>query len=294
MQRRLSRIERQLAPVMFGAVLVYLTFLSGVLHIPDEDATRSLLTCCEWGLLLTWPVFLIEAIVHRVAGSKCWKHDLLFCLFPPFRLAAREHASGRFMWLPIIGWTAVDRDLRLRVEKALSIPMIAIALMVLPLTALDYFSADKIAPGSSMALFIQIGTGLIWLAFAAEFLVMISVVDRKLQYCKEHWIDVAVICLPLIAFLRAARLTRLLRLQQLSKTARMYRLRGVLMRTYRAVLVLDVVERLFRGSPETRLGHLREQLVEKEQEVLQIRGEIEELEAALARLEPASPQRKAA
>lgn len=294
MHRRLSQIERRLAPVMFGAVIVYLTFLSGVLHIPDEDATRALLAFCEWGVLLVWPVFIAEALLHRMVGDGCWKSDLLFCLFPPFRLAAREHACGRFLWLPVIGWTSVDRELRQRVEKALSIPMIAIALMVLPLTALDYFSADKIAPGSNMALFIQIGTGLIWLAFAAEFLVMISVVDRKMQYCKEHWIDVAVICLPLIAFLRAARLSRLLRLQQLSKTARMYRLRGVLMRTYRAILVLDVATRLFRGSPEARLAQLRDQLVEKEREASELREEILVLETSLAESAAETTTRKAA
>jgi voltage-gated potassium channel len=165
--------------------------------------------------------------------------------------------------------------------------MIVIALMVLPVMGIEQLWPDTAVE------FIQVATSLIWLAFTFEFLTMIGIVERKVRYCKEHWIDLAVILLPLIAFLRVARLGRLLRLQQLSKTARVYRIRGLMMRAYRAVLVLELVERLMRGTPEKQLAKLREQLAEKEQEVAALRSQIESLLAETA-VVAEEPQRLAA
>ena len=51
----------------------------------------------------------------------------------------------------------------------------------------------------------RIGEALIWTAFALEFVIMISVVERKLKYCVQHWIDLLVIVLPLVGFLRTLR-----------------------------------------------------------------------------------------
>jgi hypothetical protein len=34
---------------------------------------------------------------------------------------------------------------------------------------------------------------------------MISVAPRRLEYCKKHWLDLAIILLPLISFLRSLR-----------------------------------------------------------------------------------------
>ena len=76
----------------------------------------------------------------------------------------------------------------------------------------------------------RIGKALVWTAFALEFVVMISVVDRKLRYCLQHWIDILVIVLPLIGFLRMLRLARLGRLNQLGRFTRLYRFRGSVLR----------------------------------------------------------------
>ena len=90
----------------------------------------------------------------------------------------------------------------------------------------------------------RIGEALIWTAFALEFTVMIAVVDRKLKYCWQHWIDILVIVLPLVAFLRSLRLARLARLHQIGKFTRLYRLRGSVVRAQRAIAVVaSVVER---------------------------------------------------
>ena len=85
--------------------------------------------------------------------------------------------------------------------------------------------------------------------------------------------------LPLVAFLQALRLGRLLRLQQLTRTARLYRLRGVLLRAWRALLLIDAISRLINGPAEKRLVKLRATLIQKEQELADLRAEIAKLEA---------------
>jgi voltage-gated potassium channel len=111
---------------------------------------------------------------------------------------------------------------------------------------------------------------------------MIAVVEKKLDYCKRHWLDIVIICLPFVAFLRFLRVGQALRLQQLSRVGRVYRLRGVTMRTWRSVLLLDLIARVVRISPEKQLAKLRETLQEKEIELELLRERIQELENEVA------------
>ncbi|MEM8733275.1 MAG: potassium channel protein, partial [Planctomycetota bacterium] len=135
---------------------------------------------------------------------------------------------------------------------------------------------------------LHIGTGLIWFAFTVEFIVMLSVAEKKLQYCKKHWLDLAIILLPLISFLRtlrAVRATRLLKvgkLGQVSKLVRAYRLRGVAMRGFRALMVLEVIHRVMRIKPESRIQKLELEYAEKELELRELREQIDELKLQVA------------
>lgn len=272
------RIDRYLAGPMFGVTVFFLLCLSGVLHLGERADFELATKICAWGLAVVYPLFLAELLLHSLQRGPGWKQHLLFCLAPPLRLGCRDHSTGRMIWLPFAGWCTVGRDFREKMEKALSLPMIAVAVMILPLMGFEHQYADSIAEDPRLDLMTRAGTGLIWAAFAAEFIVMISIVERKAKYCKEHWIDLAVILLPLVAFLRVGRLGRLLRLQQLTRTARVYRLRGVIMKLYRAILLLDLLDRVLRSDPATRLARLRETLAEKEQEVLELHQEIVALE----------------
>jgi voltage-gated potassium channel len=186
------------------------------------------------------------------------------------------------MWLPPFGWRPVNRALRAEVEAALNLPMLIVALAVLPVVLLEFFWAEQLATNPPLSRATELATAVIWLAFCAEFLVMASLAEHKLAYCKQHWLDLAIILLPLIAFLRALRLGRLLRLNALAKTSRMYKLRGVLMRGYRALLVVKAIDRLLNGSPEKRLARLRRRVIEQETLLEELRDEIRRLEAEQA------------
>lgn len=274
--------DRRLAPVMFTAAVLFLLLMAGSLHLHEREEYESLWLACNVGLAILHPLFFAEALWNvAVRKTKRWKPQLASALFPPLRLASRDAKTQSWIWMPVTGWHAVDEDLQERIERHFSIPMIAIALLMIPMLAAEYFWSDQIAADIRLAATVDTLTLAIWMAFTFEFIVMISVVERKFEYCRAHWIDIAVICLPLVAFLRAGRLGRLLRLQQLSRTARVYRLRGLATRAWRGLLVLNLVDRVMRTRPEMHLRRLRRQLEIKEEEVRQLSATIAELEARL-------------
>jgi voltage-gated potassium channel len=232
-------------------------------------------------------------------------------------LGARDAATGERIWLPRLGWTFVDRDLADRMDRALNLPMILIALCIVPLLALDYYQPehhplvshvrDAVAKPSTptpattppatsevpaalawaqlpaVRFVTRIGEALIWAAFALEFTVMISVVDRKLRYCRQHWIDILVIVLPLVGFLRSLRVARLGRLHQIGRFTRLYRLRGSVVRAQRGAVVASVVERKLLRNPRKHLAKLQDALIEKERELETLRTQITELELEILR-----------
>ena len=112
-----------------------------------------------------------------------------------------------------------------------------------------------------------------------EFVVMVSVVERKLRYCKQNWIDLAIVLLPLVSFIGAARLARLVKLKQLSRTAKIYRMRGLALKTWRAVLTLNVIDKLLRRDDEYHIERLEGQIAEKELELQELHDQLRSIRA---------------
>jgi hypothetical protein len=307
------RLDRDAPLPMFVASVATLLLLAGELHFSRGQMFAPLLPACHIGLAVIWPVFLLEALAHLVARSPRWKHHLAYCFCPPLRLGARDACTGERIWLPKLGWMFVDRELGEHMERTLNVPMILIALCVVPLLALDYYQPEHhpivhhlqnsvaqptTKPAGSQTSSIaselpaafawarlpavrfatRIGEALIWTAFALEFTVMIAVVDRKLKYCWQHWIDILVIVLPLVAFLRSLRLVRLARLNQLGRFTRLYRLRGSLVRAQKGMVVASVVERKLVRNPRKQLAQLHDSLAEAERNVQTLQARIRELE----------------
>ena len=90
------------------------------------------------------------------------------------------------------------------------------------------------------------------------------------------------IVLPAIAFLRLIRIGRLLALKQLVRTTRVFRLRGLLFRAWRAVVTLNVIDMILRRDPSERLERTKEILAEKLDEIGVLRQEIARLEQIVA------------
>jgi hypothetical protein len=174
-------------------------------------------------------------------------------------------------------------DLQDDVQRAFSGPMIVVALMILPLLAIDFVWSHRINMNDHRWLQVLVETGysITWLAFTVEFVVMVSIVNHKLRYLKKHWVDLLIICLPLLAFLRVMQLSHILRMQQVTKATRVYRLRGVALRVWRGILALDVLSRLIRVSPERKIESLKQEIAEREREIAKLQQEVDRLQAEL-------------
>lgn len=268
MNRSIKKVDQfAAAPMFFGAVL-FLVFFAGTLHLSNVESPGLASDICKWCLFLLYPLFILEAVVHLALGSPRWKFNLLYCLIPPLRICARDQMTGRAIWFPILAWREVNSEFCEKIRKSFSAPMLVIALLVLPLFAVEHYWQKQIEANPTLADLTALATGLIWFAFTLEFMVMISIEEKRLEYCRKHWIDLAVICLPMIAFMRA------LRLAQLSKTARVFRLKSLVMKLYRALLVLEVINRVLQRNPEKRIARLEVVLAEREQEIEGIKAEM--------------------
>ncbi len=312
-----DRLADALAPVMFWLSLVALALVASLLVLwvdvprtvetfdvtqeaaellPEDAMDITLdpfaLRSVAWGntalglLILLWPVFVAEQAWHFFmlspgesfhAQHRYW---WAFCLCPPLRMCARHRGNRERIWLPGVGWQIADYQLLRRLERAFSLPMIGIALLILPVLGLQALYQERISEYPALRAALHVGTGVIWFAFATEYIVMISVTQRKLNYCRTHWLDLVIILLPLISFLRtlrilrAAKLLNLAQFQQLSRLVRVFRLRGVALRGWRALLLLDMIERLLNASPQKQVQKLEEKCAEKERELLLLREKI--------------------
>jgi voltage-gated potassium channel len=81
------------------------------------------------------------------------------------------------------------------------------------------------------------------------------------------------------------RLAKLAKVQQLSRMGRIYRLRGLAVKAFRAMLLFEIVYRLTGVTPQKRLDRLQLLLEEKQVEVEEIREQIEALETLIMRQE---------
>jgi voltage-gated potassium channel len=290
-------LDRFLAPPMFWLAIAFLAISAGVIHrIGQGHTTLFEAEVIVWSLLLLWPVFILDGLVRLVVCrrpamplSHALLSFLLLCVAPPFRLGARSYADPERFWLPWAGWNRVDRALRVRLERFFSVPMIVIALMVLPLLAMEFFWLEAVRGHFLLSLALDVGSSIIWMAFTVEFVLMVSVSREKLWYCLRHWMDLAVVALPLVDFLpilRLIRLTRVLEVQQIMRLGRLFRLRGLLLKIWQAVLLLEMIQRLLGDYKKKRLQRLRDRLVEREEELTELRREIADLEAELTRAGP--------
>jgi hypothetical protein len=287
-----QRCDRWLSAPMFWLAVAFLVLASGVIHrIGEGFESRFEFALISWSLILSWPVFIAEALLRLFfcirAESVWWRlfYTIAICAAPPLRMACRSYADPTRLWLPGRGWCVVDRHLRRRLEHFFSVPMMAIALLILPVLAMEYFWVEWVRAHFAASLFLDIASSIIWMAFAAEFILMCSVADKKWRYALQNWMDLAIVVLPLIDFLpllRLLRLTRLLAVQQLTSLGRLYRLRGLLLKLWRAILLLEVLNRLVGNRKEKRLQRLKELLAAKLDEIADLKQEIAQLEREVA------------
>ena len=279
MQTVREYVDRFTPLPMFLATLAIFALMASILPALNESFDIHFSSRVQIAFWLIYPLFIIDCVLHLVIDSRSWRQRLLACFIPPLRLVGRDCQSGKSVWLPGLGWIERDDQLEGRMERALSGPMILVALLMIPLIGIEFFWPPT--DDSVMGSILTGGTRFVWLAFALEFTLMISVTKAHFRYCREHWIDLVIILVPLAAgfrLLRLSKLGKLARLGKVAKAGRIYRLRGLALRSYRAIILLEVFQRIFPVRPQRRLERLRQQLEEVELEAGTIRQQIAKVE----------------
>jgi voltage-gated potassium channel len=273
---------------MFILAMLFLVLLAAVIHRGQELETTQWGTYEAWillgGLAVLWPVFLVESVVRFFLAPRdrrTWKtaaYLLATGLFPPLRLAGRSVTRPNHLWLPWMGWQEVNFDLQKTLERVFSGPMFFMAFLILPVLAVEYFWSEAIEASPALRVFLAIGVGLIWIAFTVEFIIRISAAERKLGYAFNHWVDLAVVVLPtleFLPFLRILRATRLMRLDTLARFGKYYRLYGLAGKGWRGLVTLQLIRGLFSRKPEARITWFKSQLESKEEEMRELKRELD-------------------
>lgn len=242
---------------------------------------------------------LLEMQQVRPDNVLRWRLSLLSqCLCPPLRLAAPSLRHSGKIWLPGIGWQTPGRKLFRRLEATFSRPMLFFALLILPILLIEFGLHSYVEHHHWLRLTMHVCTGLIWCAFAIEFIVLLSASDRKFPFIKKHWIDLAIILLPVVMFLRSLRalkvmkFAKLAKAQQLTNLTRVYRVRGVAMKVFRALMVLEVFARILPVSHEKKLRRLLREREDLQEDLAELQTEIEKVRAKIAEEKQQQSQRE--
>lgn len=272
-----TELDRRLAVPMFLVALAFLLITGALLHLTDGNLFSPFGIQCLISLGVLYLLIIAETMLHWRAGSRNMRQHLSYLLMPIFRLCPRDHINGERAWVAGIGWHETTHRFERYLARRFSGPMIIVALMVLPVVAIEFFWFEAIHHYPTWKFLIETSSGFIWMSFVYEFVVMVSVVEKKVRYCKQNWIDLAIVMLPLVSFIGAARLGRLIKLKQLSRTAKVYRMRGLAIRAWRAVVTLNVIDTLLRRDHAFRMEKLANEIAEKQREIEILQHELEQL-----------------
>jgi hypothetical protein len=280
---------------MFWLAFASLFLIAGVVHrAVQELVTEFEVNVMIYGLFALWPIIVIEtwiAVLIRDRMIRPLKPTLIRAMFitlmPPMRMGMPCPFTGR-LWLPGWGWCDRGRALEDRLDKAFHKPMLAFALLILPVLAFEFVRAEEVKANPGLALALHISVAVIWMAFAIEFIIKVSAVRHPFRYSRDRWLDLAIVVLPMLEFFLTsfadlAPLARLLRLsraaapEQLARMGQMYRLRGLLVKGWKAVLVLRLVSRLTGNTAERQLQKLESEIAEAEETLAILRAQAAEL-----------------
>ncbi|MCB1279485.1 bZIP transcription factor [Prosthecobacter sp.] len=267
-------------------LVVALAFLTAVgLVLPHGDSGESFR---EWLLshalffhivIALWATVIVEGVVGLFASNDPWstrlKHLLLTSLLPPLRMVTASSKPRGWLWLPAVGWKPAGEETSEQLEQKLALPMVVLTLLVLPVLGAELSGGDTLDNHPRLALATHLTTCVIWVGFTVEFLWMVAAAPNKLTYCLKHWINLIIIVLPLVAFLRVLNAFRFVRMFRAGKLLRAYRLRGLWTRLWRLALLFNLFERLQQRDPAKYCAALEKKIADLEEQIAELRAKLE-------------------
>ena len=279
--RSLRLWDERTGPEMFWLSVLSLSLLAGMFHINDRPQHMAVFNSCLLGFLGLYPAYWVDCFWATRLHSRDRGYHWLYALFPPFRLGAKDHQTNQQIWLPGLGWQEVGFELERRIKHALKVPMIIMALLILPLLAAEYFCSARLGNDHLLAGLTAAASGLIWAAFTAEFILMAAISRSKFDYCKQHFLELLIILLPALGALGTIQLGRELRINQITKAANLYRLRGLAIRSWQSLTMFETVDRVLSGPPRKRIEKLKLLMEIKQDELAQLEKRIRHIESRI-------------
>ena len=277
-ESRLSRYDARVAPFAFYLGIISLLLIGAVVTaLTEEDLSPFFQDLLPWLIGITGFFHLLNAIdvgilfLKRKRGSDKMHHEernrrLLSLLFPPLRIGSRNITSAQYIWIPFWHWCKVNEGLFRDLKKSFVLPMIGIALLIVPVLLIEWKFLDYVKeewPDLRIDLILESVQTFIWCAFTFEFLLMISISDRKFGYVKKNWIDLLIILLPFVSFLRTLRISQIARLKYATRS---FKLRGVMTKARQGLIFVDFLQRIFRLRPESEVKRLYRMLRENQRD----------------------------
>ncbi|WKN32438.1 hypothetical protein PZB74_03635 [Porifericola rhodea] len=284
------------APMFYLGILSLLLIGTLVTAFTEEDLSPMFLSILPWLLSFTGLVYLIFVVdtallFWKKQQSKETMHTtekrrrLLCLLFPPLRIGSRYITNGQYIWIPRWKWSKVNEGLFLDLKKSFILPMIGIALLIVPVLIIEWkFLGDikEELPNLKVDLILEAVQTFIWCAFTFEFILMISISNRKLNYVKKNWIDLLIILLPFVSFLRTLRISQIARLKYATRS---FKLRGVITKARQGLIFVDFLQRIFRLRPETEVKRLYRLLQENQKDREDLQNKLRDVAALIKKKE---------
>ncbi|WP_338793418.1 hypothetical protein [Bernardetia sp. MNP-M8] len=286
---KLQIFENRFAPLMFWFSILMLMLMGFIIMFSFSPQARELVTpwvlwqmTILYGILMVVPLAELLYVIHlkNKEGLKVSINQLVFRTIAiplmPLRMGARRLSDNDWLWIPFWKWSKCNDILLEELKTKFSMPMIGIALLIIPILFIDLnktVGEQVAARVPDISLYLEAVQAFIWIAFTFEFILMFSVTRDKLDYCKANWIDLFIILLPLVSFLRTFRAIQ--GLARVNQVARAYRFKGVITKVREALVLADMVQRIMYPNPETQLRALQKKIQKNRREKIHLEKQVE-------------------
>ncbi|WP_375559451.1 hypothetical protein ACE193_17160 [Bernardetia sp. OM2101] len=286
---KLQMFENRFAPLMFWFSIVMLMLMGFIIMFSFSSEARFLVTplvlwqmTILYGILMVVPLAELLYVFHlkNKEGIKVSTNQLIFRVVAiplmPLRMGARRLSDNDWLWIPFWRWSKCNDVLLEELKRKFSMPMIGIALLIIPILFIDLNKTvgEQVAARiPDISLYLEAVQAFIWIAFTFEFILMFSVTRDKLDYCKANWIDLFIILLPLVSFLRTFRAIQ--GIARVNQLARAYRFRGVITKVREALVLADLVQRIMYPNPESQLRALQKKIQKNRREKIHLEKQVE-------------------
>ncbi len=89
-----------------------------------------------------------------------------------------------------------------RIERSTELPMMVLAFVMIPLLVAPFFW-DLSSRAEAVVLALD---GFIWALFAADLAIKVVIAPQRLEYVRQHWLDVLIVLVPFFRPLRILRI----------------------------------------------------------------------------------------